>query len=287
MFGHYSIDSITNGVSVTRWTSAPFQVLHDRYIPSWKEDNFSLRYALNIPKNEVWEAHMQAKKQLIQFVNRETNVGMDQDVLTIGFARRAAAYKRGDLIFQDMERLKSIVKEKGPIQVIYAGKAHPQDREGKDLIQRICRAKESLKNEIRIVYLENYDVELAKLITSGVDLWLNTPRAPMEASGTSGMKAALNGIPSLSILDGWWIEGCIEGITGWSIADDKQKHESKNDTGEDAFWLYEKLDKVIVPMFYEERERYISIMQHCIALNGSFFNSQRMLQQYVLNAYFK
>lgn len=287
MFGHYSIDSITNGVSVARWTSLPFQVLYDRHIPSWKEDNFSLRYALNIPKKEIWESHMQAKKQLIQHVNKETNVGMDQDIFTIGFARRSAAYKRGDLLFQDLERLKSIVKEKGAIQVIYAGKAHPQDRDGKELIQRIYRAKESLKREIHIVYLENYDLELAKLVTSGVDLWLNTPQTPMEASGTSGMKAALNGVPSLSILDGWWIEGCIEGITGWSIADDKPKHESKNDTREDAYWLYEKLEKVIVPMFYKEREKFISVMQHCIALNGSFFNSQRMLQQYVLNAYFR
>ena len=153
--------------------------------------------------------------------------------------------------------------------------------------QRIYRAKESLKNDIHIVYLENYNIELAKLMTSGVDLWLNTPQIPMEASGTSGMKAALNGIPSLSILDGWWIEGCIEGITGWSIAGDGQKYESKNDSPEDAFWLYEKLEKVIVPMFYKERERFVSIMQHCVALNGSFFNSQRMLQQYVLNAYFR
>nr|WP_053225317.1 alpha-glucan family phosphorylase [Simkania negevensis] len=287
MFGHYSIDSITNGINITRWVSPSFQALYDRHIPSWKEDNFSLRYALNIPKDGVWQAHMQAKKELIQYVNENTNIEMNQDVLTIGFARRAAAYKRGDLLFQDMERLKSMVKEKGNIQIIFAGKAHPQDQEGKELIQRIYRAKEFLKNDVHIVYLENYDLELAKLITSGVDLWLNTPQTPMEASGTSGMKAAVNAVPSLSILDGWWIEGCIEGITGWSIADDNQKNESKNNTREDAFWLYEKLGKVIIPMFYEEREKFISIMQHCIALNGSFFNSQRLLQQYVLNAYFK
>ncbi len=283
MFGRYSIDSITNGVNIARWLSSSFQALYDHHIPSWKEDNFSLRYALNIPKNEVWQAHMLAKKCLLDYVNRKTNIGMDQDILTIGFARRAATYKRGDLLFQDLERLRSIVKEQGAIQIIYAGKAHPQDQEGKKLIQRIFQAIESLKDDIRIVYLENYDLELAKLITSGVDLWLNTPQIPMEASGTSGMKAALNAVPSLSILDGWWIEGCIEGITGWSIADNKQK----NDAYEDAFWLYEKLEKVIIPMFYKEREKFISIMQHCIALNGSFFNSQRMLQQYVLNAYFK
>ncbi|MBS0606385.1 MAG: alpha-glucan family phosphorylase [Verrucomicrobia bacterium] len=287
MFGRYSIDSITNGVNVSRWVSIPFQELYERHIPSWKKDNFSLRYALNIPKNEIWDAHARAKEKLIQYVNQETSIGMDHDLLTIGFARRAAVYKRGDLLFQDLERLKSIVKYKGGVQVVYAGKAHPKDVEGKEMIQRIYRAKELLKKDVRIVYLENYDIELAKLITSGVDLWLNTPQIPLEASGTSGMKAALNGIPSLSILDGWWIEGCIEGITGWSIADIRQNHDSKTNSCKDAFGLYEKLENVIIPMFYAERDKFISIMQHCIALNGSFFNSQRMLQQYVLNAYFK
>jgi glycogen phosphorylase len=173
----------------------------------------------------------------------------------------------------------------GRIQIIYGGKAHPQDQPGKELIQRIFRAKEALKNDIKIVYLENYDMELAKLMVAGVDVWLNTPQIPMEASGTSGMKAALNGVPSLSILDGWWIEGCIEGITGWAI--NNHQTDNKQNASDDRQALFDKLEKVIIPMFYQDKNAFINIMTHCIALNGSFFNTQRMVLQYVLNAYFR
>jgi starch phosphorylase len=287
MFASYVIDSITNGVHVATWVSAPFQALYDRHIPGWRQDNFSLRYALSIPKKEVWEAHAQAKKQLIHYVNREINVGLDVDFLTLGFARRAATYKRADLLFTDTERLKSIAANAGVFQVIYAGKAHPQDQKGKEIIQRIYQVGESLKKAVKIVYLENYDIELGKLMTSGVDVWLNTPQPPNEASGTSGMKAALNGIPSLSILDGWWIEGHIEGVTGWAIGENGRVKEESHDRSKDAAALYDKLEQVVMPMFYRERDRFIDVMLHSIALNGSFFNTQRMLQQYVLNAYFR
>jgi starch phosphorylase len=285
MFAPYVLDSITNGVNAAMWTSPPFQELFDRYFPGWKEDNFSLRYALSIPKKEVWEAHVKAKRHLIQYVNRETNAGMDVDVLTIGFARRATAYKRTDLIFQNMERLKKISAQAGPIQLIFAGKAHPSDQGGKDVIGRVYKAKDLLKNDIKIAYLVNYDMGLAKSIIGGVDVWLNTPIPPLEASGTSGMKAALNGVPSLSILDGWWIEGCIEGVTGWAIGETSREATSDNST-KDAESLYEKLEKVVVPMFYHDRDGFTNIMLHAIALNGSFFNTQRMMQQYVLKAYF-
>jgi starch phosphorylase len=279
MFASYAIDSITNGVHAPTWVSKPFRELFDRYIPDWREDNFSLRYALSIPNGEIWTAHTQAKRRLIQYVNREANAGMDVDFLTIGFARRATTYKRLGLLFTDIERLKNIVSRSGQFQVIYAGKAHPNDNEGKELIKHIFQAKQALKNTVRVVYLENYDTSLGKLITSGVDLWLNTPQPPNEASGTSGMKAALNGIPSLSVLDGWWIEGHIEGVTGWGIGE-------KDDRSNDAVSLYGKLEDVILPMFYREREQFIGVMRHAIAINGSFFNTQRMLQQYVLKAYF-
>jgi starch phosphorylase len=286
MFAGYKIDAITNGVHAAIWTSPAFQQLYDKYIPGWRQDNFSFRYALAIPKQDVWQAHVEAKERLIQHVNQEANVGMDVDILTIGFARRAATYKRADLLFQDIERLKSIASNTGALQVIYAGKAHPQDGGGKELIKHIFQGKELLKNNIKIAYLENYDLELGKMITSGVDVWLNTPQPPMEASGTSGMKAALNGIPSLSILDGWWIEGCIEGLTGWSIGKNTKRTEESHDRSEDAVSLYEKLETEILPLFYRDRDRFVDIMLHCIALNGSFFNTQRMLQQYVVNAYF-
>jgi starch phosphorylase len=286
MFAGYEIDAITNGVHAATWTSPSFQQLYDKYIPGWRQDNFSFRYALGIPKEEIWKAHVEEKQRLAQHVNHETNVGMDADTLTIGFARRAATYKRADLLFQDIERLKSIASKIGALQIIYSGKAHPQDGGGKELIKHIFQDKELLKNDIKIVYLENYDLELGKIITSGVDVWLNTPQPPMEASGTSGMKAALNGVPSLSILDGWWIEGCIEGLTGWSIGKSTKRTEDGHERSDDAASLYEKLEGTILPLFYRDRDRFVDIMLHCIALNGSFFNTQRMLQQYVVNAYF-
>jgi len=286
MFARYNIDAITNGVHAVTWTSGPFQELYDRYMPGWRQDNFSLRYALSIPRQEVWKAHMRAKKALIQYVNRETNVGMDVDVLTLGFARRAATYKRADLLFTDIERLKSISMKAGAFQVIYAGKAHPQDESGKELIKRIFERKESLKKVMKIAYLENYDLELGKMMTSGVDVWLNTPQPPLEASGTSGMKAALNGVPSLSVLDGWWIEGHIAGVTGWSIGEDGRGMAESRDSSQDATSLYDKLEQVMIPIFYQDRNRFIDVMVHSIALNGSFFNTHRMIQQYVLKAYF-
>jgi starch phosphorylase len=146
--------------------------------------------------------------------------------------------------------------------------------------------KAALKEDIKVVYLPNYDVRLGKLITSGVDVWLNTPQPPYEASGTSGMKAALNGVPSLSVLDGWWIEGCIEGVTGWSIGGDPRNKPGHQGSSEDALALYDKLERIVIPLFYTDRPRFIDTMIHCVALNGSFFNTHRMVQQYVLNAYF-
>ncbi|GMR05224.1 MAG: alpha-glucan family phosphorylase [Thermodesulfobacteriota bacterium] len=282
MFAGYTIDAITNGVHAPTWVSKPFAELFDRHIPGWRQDNFSLRYALSIPVEEVWQAHAQAKKELIRRVNRSKNAGMDVEVFTIGFARRVAEYKRGDLIFHDTERLKKISSKAGTIQIIYAGKAHPQDKGGKEIIKHIFRMKELLKKEIKIAYLDNYDIELGKLMTAGVDIWLNTPQPPLEASGTSGMKAAMNGVPSFSILDGWWIEGCIEGITGWAIG----SASGDGDRPKVAASLYDKLEKVIIPLFYNERGRFTEVMKHAIALNGSFFNTHRMMQQYVLRAYF-
>jgi len=282
MFPGYHIDSITNGVHSSTWICDNFKKLYDRYIHGWANDPFSLRYALSIPKDEIWDVHQEAKKALINFVNDKANVGMDYDTFTIGFARRATAYKRADLVFFDTNKLVKISQEIGKIQFIFAGKAHPKDWSGKELIKRIFSASSQLKDNIKIVYLENYDMELGKMLISGVDLWLNTPRKPREASGTSGMKAAHNGVPSLSILDGWWIEGCIEGLTGWSIGSALDR-ESIDDR--DAHALYKKLEDVIIPTFYNNRQLWIDIMRHSIAINASFFNTHRMVQQYVLNAY--
>jgi len=282
MFPGYYIDSITNGVHSNRWTSDSFSSLYNKYIPGWRSDPFSLRYALSIPKDEIWNAHCEAKKILIDYINEQTQSGMDYETLTIGFARRATAYKRADLVFFNPERLANICKNVGKIQFVFSGKAHPKDWPGKELIKKISLASQELKDSVKIVYLEHYDMDLAKMIVSGVDVWLNTPRKPKEASGTSGMKAAHNGVPSLSIMDGWWIEGCIEGLTGWSIGlvQDKESIDEN-----DSNLLYDKLEKVVIPAFYNNRQNWVDIMRHSIAINASFFNTHRMVQQYVLNAY--
>jgi starch phosphorylase len=285
MFARYRIDAITNGVHVPTWTSPPFVELFDKHIPGWKEDAFNLRYALGIAPNEVWDAHQQAKRQLLDRVNRETAAGMDAETLTLGFARRAATYKRAELPFYDIERLKSIVSKAGKFQVICAGKAHPRDQEGKAIIKRIFEARDALQASVKVAFLTNYDWELGRLMTAGVDIWLNTPQPPLEASGTSGMKAAINGVPSLSVLDGWWIEGCIEGTTGWTIGSTAPTEGDR--TPQDAASLYNKLEQVVIPVFYNDRNRFVEIMRHAIALNGSFFNTQRMILQYVVKAYFE
>ena len=282
MFPHYPIDSITNGVHALTWTSLPFRNLYDRYIPEWRRDNFYLRYATKLPLAEVRRAHVLAKRELLAKVAQRRGTHLDENVMTLCFARRAATYKRADLLFEDLDRLKSIAQRAGPFQVIYGGKAHPQDDDGKAVIRRIFEFAARLGEDIRIVYMENYDMELARSLCAGVDLWLNTPQRPMEASGTSGMKAALNGVPSLSILDGWWIEGHVEGVTGWAIGD---RYDAGIDLAEEANSLYDKLEHVILPLFYSQPQAYTEIRRSTIALNGSFFHTQRMVLQYLRNAY--
>jgi glycogen phosphorylase len=281
------IESITNGVHAGTWASAAFQELFDRCIPSWREDNYSLRSALGLPAEEVWASHLIAKHELLETVRKKTGLSLEPETFTIGFARRATGYKRADLILSDLDRLRQIVKSSGKFQIIFAGKAHPHDDGGKDIIRRIFHAKKALRKMVPIVFLDEYNLELGGQMTAGVDLWLNTPQFPMEASGTSGMKAALNGVPSLSILDGWWVEGHIEGVTGWSIGEPRHVGTmvAATDNEHEAQSLYAKLENVILPMFYKERSRYLSVMQHAIAINGSFFNTQRMVQQYVTEAY--
>lgn len=286
IFGRRVVDSITNGVHARTWTSQPFRALFDRYVPGWAEDNFGLRNALAIPGGELWNAHVEQKTELVRAVNRTANAGFDVDTLTLGYARRMTAYKRPDLLFSDPAALRKISKNEGPIQIVYAGKAHPRDHDGKQLIRRIFELERSVGDGVRFAFLPNYDMELAKLLTSGVDVWLNTPEPPLEASGTSGMKAALNGVPSLSILDGWWLEGCIEGLTGWSIGADSWGLGTRPDGHLDSESLYQKLGEVVAPLYYGDREGFIEVMRHAIALNGSFFNAQRMLQQYAVKAYY-
>ena len=281
MFPNYSISAITNGVHAVTWTSQPFRELFDRYIPGWRTDNNYLRYAISIPLEEIRQTHALARQNLFDFIHERTGQQFDRKIFTIGFARRASTYKRADLLFSDGERLRRIVQQVGPLQLVYAGKAHPHDNGGKDLIRKVFAGAAGLSDVIHTVYLENYDMRAGGLITSGVDVWLNTPMRPQEASGTSGMKAAMNGVPSLSVLDGWWAEGHIEGVTGWAVGND----EVSEDPESEASSLYDKLEREILPMFYGRRNRYNEVMRSAIALNGAFFNTQRMLQQYLANAY--
>jgi starch phosphorylase len=282
MFPEYEISAITNGVHALTWTSPSFRELFDRYSPAWRKDNLYLRYAVGIPLEEIRAAHARAKDALLQEVARRTGTKLDPSVLTIGFARRATPYKRADLVFTDVARLRAISKNVGALQIVFAGKAHPRDEGGKELIRHIYRAAHELDGALRVVYLENYEMDLGALLTSGADLWLNNPMKPLEASGTSGMKAALNGVPSLSVLDGWWVEGHVEGITGWSIGDSDAV---EPDSAADAADLYAKLERTIVPLFYNSADAWAEVMRHCIVLNGSYFNTQRMVTQYVRDAY--
>jgi starch phosphorylase len=285
MFPGYSIDSITNGIHSQTWVSKPFQKLYDKHIPGWRSDPYILRSAFSINKDEIWKTHQKVKKNLIDFVNLRCNVGMNYDDFTIGFARRATAYKRPDLLISDINRLHHIAEKNGSIQIVFAGKAHPKDTKGKETIKKLYNSMKSVHGNIKIAFIPNYDMTLGKLITSGVDLWLNTPRRPFEASGTSGMKSAHNGVPQFGTLDGWWLEGCIENITGWSIGPEKTDDQQSDDEI-DTHDLYDKLEKLILPKFYKDKENWIRTMRSCIAVNASFFNTNRMVQQYVLNAYF-
>ncbi len=283
MFPGHTIDSITNGIHSATWTCESFQDLYDRSIPGWRTDPFSLRYTISVPNQEIWDAHSNAKAKLLEEVRQRTQQRLSLDVFTIGFARRATLYKRADLIVSDPRALIDVVKKAGSLQIIFAGKAHPKDEPGKDMIRRIVQVAKQLDRDVTILYLDNYDVTLARLMTAGVDLWLNTPQRLLEASGTSGMKAAHNGVPSLSVLDGWWLEGHIEGVTGWAIG--SRTMSQGTDQQEEARELYQKLRWTILPMYYQSRDRWIDVMRHTIAFNASFFNTHRMVQQYAANAY--
>ncbi|HET9087264.1 MAG TPA: alpha-glucan family phosphorylase [Acidobacteriaceae bacterium] len=280
MFPEYAVHAITNGVHAATWIQPALQELFDQRIPNWRRDNLYLRFAIGIAAEEIRSRHLEAKRTLLATVASRTGVRLREDRFTIGFARRAAAYKRADMLFVEPERLSKLARDCGGLQIVYAGKAHPHDDLGKSIIHHVFESAGRLHSDmLQVVYLENYEWDLGAVLTAGADLWLNTPRRPYEASGTSGMKAAMNGVPSLSTLDGWWIEGWIEGATGWAIA------ETDNDA-EEADSLYTKLENEILPLYYRYPEKWAEVMRMALAINGSFFNTHRMLYQYVTNAYF-
>jgi starch phosphorylase len=286
MFPGYEISAITNGVHTYTWTCESFRRLYDKYLPGWANEPELFVRVGRIPNEEIWESHMEAKRILLDFVKANTGISMSPDIFTIGFARRATAYKRADLIFSDIERLEKIAG--GKLQIIYAGKAHPKDDMGKRLIEHIFSIKDRLKDTIPMAYLQNYDMDIALKMVSGVDVWLNTPLRPREASGTSGMKAAHNGVMNFSVLDGWWIEGHIEGFTGWSIGPSATETTlTENLDTRDADDLYSKLDNIIIPLFYNDRHTWTRMMQNAIGKNAYYFNCHRMMRRYVTEAYIR
>jgi glycogen phosphorylase len=280
MFPEYTINCITNGVHATTWISDPIQKMLDEHNPSWRSDTLYLRNSIDLPEQSILTAHARAKEALLAEVGSRTGLVFNPGVLTLGFARRAATYKRANLMFTNPERLQKIAQAAGGLQIIYAGKAHPQDEPGKGLVQEVVEDAAKYSNDtLRVVYLEDYAWDLGALLTAGVDVWVNNPRRPYEASGTSGMKAAMNGVPSLSILDGWWIEGCIEGATGWAIEDGPTDEDEANS-------LYKKLESAVVPLYLDAPEKWAQLMRKTLAFNGSFFNTHRMVRQYTRNAYY-
>jgi len=287
LFPGYEINAITNGVHSFTWTCESMRQLYDKYIPGWANEPELFVRSEIIPDGELWEAHLQAKNNLIQCVKKSTDININSDVLTIGFARRFTSYKRADLIFSDLDRLLKIC-EKGKFQIIYAGKAHPKDTPGKDIIKKIIDLSKKVSDKTKVVFLKDYDVEMALKLVSGVDVWLNTPLRPREASGTSGMKAAHNGVINFSVLDGWWIEGHIEGITGWSIGPKPIESSLTNiNDAIDAEDLYNKLENIIIPMYYHDRNQWLKIMKNSIGKIAYYFNSHRMMRRYVTEAYLR
>ena len=285
LFPGYHIQEITNGVHSFTWTCPYFRALFDKYIPRWANEPELLVRVDSVPDEELWETHVKAKQDLIDFVSTSSGLKLDSGILTIGFARRATEYKRATMIFSDLDKLKE-VNGRGKIQLIFAGKAHPKDEMGKRLIKEIYEFIDRLKGEIEIGYLENYNMEIAGRLTSGVDVWLNTPLPPYEASGTSGMKAAHNGVVNFSVLDGWWIEGCVEGLTGWAIGPSSDQGLNEQDTRKrELADLYNKLEYLIIPKFYQQRDAWIDLMKNSIGKIAYYFNTHRMMRKYATDAY--
>jgi starch phosphorylase len=280
MFPGYDIRAITNGIHSETWVHPAFAALYEQHFPRWWHDPEMLVRADQLADDAVWSAHGAAKDDLCRLVRETLGTELDPEVPIIGFARRMTGYKRPNLLFSDVERLAAIAA-RHPFQVVMAGKAHPRDASGKETIRKIHETIRQLGNTLPIAFIPNYNMTVAKALVAGADVWLNTPLPPLEASGTSGMKAALNGGLNLSTLDGWWLEGCIDGVTGWSIGDPGAPGES------DADALYERLGTAVLPLYYADRARWIGMMKQAVSKIASYFNSQRMMRRYATEAYIR
>jgi starch phosphorylase len=282
MFPGYRIHAVTNGVHVGTWTHPAFARLYDANLPQWQHEPEVLVRALQLAEDAVWECHRTAKQDLVVRVQQITGIALDPNAIVIGFARRMTGYKRPLLLFEDLDRLTELASRQ-PFQLVLAGKAHPRDNDGKEAIRHLHEIASRLRGKVGCVFLPQYDMELAKTLVAGCDVWLNTPMPPMEASGTSGMKAALNGGLNLSVLDGWWIEACVEGITGWSIGPDGKGTSDRAD----AAALYDKLENAVLRRYYAEPKQWRAMMKQAIGNIGYYFNSARMMRRYATEAYLR
>ncbi|MGE0116012.1 MAG: alpha-glucan family phosphorylase [Steroidobacteraceae bacterium] len=282
LFPGHAVQAITNGVHAYRWTAPALAQLYNEYVPGWDYEPELLVRADRIPDALIARAHQQCRRDLIEQIRAATSIQFKPDIPVIGFARRMTGYKRPGLLFSDLERLRRIA-QRWPFQIVLAGKAHPKDGQGKYLIETLHRHMRELRDVIPIAFLPDYDLDMARAMVAGADVWLNTPQRPLEASGTSGMKAACNGVPQLSVLDGWWIEGCIEGVTGWAIGDD-----AETSNGGDMQSLYDKLEFTVLPLWHEaagQSPGWVSVMKGAISKSASYFNSHRMMRRYTTEVY--
>lgn len=282
MFPGYKVHAITNGVHAAKWAFPTFAKLFDQAFPDWTQEPELLFHADHLPDEEIVAAKQVAKSELIDYVTEVTGVALDPDLPIIGYARRMTAYKRPSLVLSDPARLKAIAA-KYPVQIVWAGKAHPADTEGSTVIQAIKAQAAALIEDVPMAFLPNYDTNSAQLLVGGADIWLNTPRPPLEASGTSGMKAALNGTLNLSTIDGWWVEGWIEDVTGWAIG-------AEGDDASDADHarsLYDKLENTVLPLFANDKAQWTWMMKQSISKIAPYFNSHRMMRRYAIDAYLR
>jgi starch phosphorylase len=278
MFPGYNIGYVTNGVHHLSWTGPHFRELYDKYIPGWRQDPQLLGDISIVPDSDIVEAKKKAKKRLIRYINSVSAAGFTDELLTICFARRAAAYKRATLVFSDLEFLFNLSYDR--VQFVFAGKAHPQDQPGKELIRQIVNIGKQYEKQLRLVFVPNYNIWVAGLMTSGADVWLNTPRRPREASGTSGMKVCFNGGVNMSVLDGWWREACKNRVNGWAIGDDEDQ-----DDDAAAADLYRDLDDMVTT-YYSKPKQWLSIMKRSISDLTPQFNTHRMVLEY-FHKYYK
>ncbi|MEA1978691.1 MAG: alpha-glucan family phosphorylase, partial [Chloroflexota bacterium] len=302
---------ITNGIHTRSWLAQSIQDLYDKYLdPNWMErlDEFNAWEGIeNIPDNELWEVRAQLKRRLVDYTHDQarqeripgdtlkpqviaSSLNLDPNILTIGFARRFATYKRSNLILRDKERLLELINNHDkPVQVIFAGKAHPADEPGQRLIQEVYRQVKRTANNGRLVFIEDYDINIARYLIQGVDIWLNTPRRPNEASGTSGQKAAINGVLNLSVLDGWWYEG-FDGSNGWAIGENRDYEDEEAEDAADAESLYQTLEREIIPLYYSRSpdnlpEEWLAWVKRSVLTLAPRFSMRRMSKEYVSKMY--